>query len=99
MATFLITAQVNDLTAWEKGFRTHSDLFAEYGLEAPILYGLGDDNRIAVLMETDDEAALTATLRSPDTIAAMQSDGVRTDTVRMIQLDKQMEIETAGHMA
>lgn len=93
MTKFLITAQVNDAAAWERGFRTHGDLFSQYRLEEPISYGMGENNLIAVLMETDDIAVLTASLGSPETITAMKADGVKTDTVRIVQLDKVLEVE------
>jgi hypothetical protein len=95
MAKILITAVVNDLAAWEEGFRSHTDLFAEQGLEDAILYGLGEGNLIAVVMETDDPEALTASLASPETIEAMTADGVMTDSVKIIQLDRELEIEFA----
>jgi hypothetical protein len=84
----VITAAVADPAAWEASFRTHGDLFASQGAVSPIQLGVGEDNVVAVYEQTADLEKLLANLESPETNEAMKADGVMTDTVRVVVLDK-----------
>jgi quinol monooxygenase YgiN len=84
----VITATVADPAAWEASFRTHGDLFASQGAVSPIQLGVGEDNVVAVYEQTADLDKLLANLESPETDEAMKADGVMTDTVRVVVLDK-----------
>jgi hypothetical protein len=84
----LITATVEDAAAWEASFRTHGDLFASQGAISPTLLGIADGNVVAVYEQTADLEKLLANLESPDTREAMMADGVKTDTVRIVVLDR-----------
>jgi len=84
----LITATVADAAAWEASFRTHGELFASQGAVSPIQLGVAEGNVVAVYEQTADLATLLANLESPETNEAMKADGVMTDTVRVVVLDK-----------
>jgi hypothetical protein len=88
MTKVVITAQVDDLDKWEKGFRTHGELFKGQGVTSPVLTGTSEDNEVAVYEEVDDISVIQANLESPETIEAMANDGVRRDTVKLFVLDK-----------
>jgi hypothetical protein len=90
MPRVLITAEVNDLRAWENGFRTHGDLFKQMGVTT-MEYALGEGNRIAVCGETTDLDAYLKILDSPATAEAMASDGVKRATVQMFVFDKNVK--------
>ena len=49
MPRVVITAEVKDIEAWEKGFRTHGDLFRSQAAISPVRYATNsDDNHIAI---------------------------------------------------
>ena len=87
MPRVLVTAEVNNLDAWEKGFRTHGDLFKQMGVST-MEYATAEGNRIAVCGETNDLDAYLEIFNSPATAEAMAADGVKRETVRMFVLDK-----------
>lgn len=89
MAKLLVTAEVNDLAKWEKGFRTHGDLFKGFGVKSPTLFGANENNEVAVLQEIDDPAAAIDAMNSPENTRAMEADGVKRDTVKIFVLDKE----------
>lgn len=88
MAKVIVTAQVDDLDKWERGFRTHGEMFRGQGVASPVLIGTSGDNEVAVFEEVDDVDSLMANLTSPETIEAMANDGVRRDTVKLFILDR-----------
>ena len=92
MAKVLIIAQCKDPVKWEQGFRTHGDLFRTQTLAAPISYGMGEGNQIAVFMEPNDLAACLHVLHSPATAEAMEFDGILRDTVKMFVLDREVQV-------
>ena len=49
----VVTAEVEDLAKWEKGFRTHGDLFKQMGVST-MEFGTAEGNRVAVCGETSD---------------------------------------------
>ncbi|NBC04869.1 MAG: hypothetical protein GVY20_14340 [Bacteroidetes bacterium] len=54
MTKVIITAEVEDAAKWEKGFRTHGDLFKKMSISKPIYVGTTDDNEACVCSEPDD---------------------------------------------
>jgi hypothetical protein len=90
MPRVLITAEVNDLGTWERGFRTHGDLFKQMGV-ATMEYALVAPNRVAVCGETVDLDAYMKVFNSPATAEAMAMDGVKRETVQMFVLDKSLQ--------
>jgi hypothetical protein len=87
MPRVLVTAEVDDLQKWEKGFRTHGDLFRQMGV-SHMEYGTTEGNRIAVCGETGNLDAYMKVFNSQATADAMAVDGVKRQTVRLFVLDK-----------
>jgi hypothetical protein len=91
MPRVIITAQVEDSADWEKGFRTHGELFNDYTATA-IDFTVTDENEVAILWELDDVEKFLALVDSPETIEAMVSDGVKRETVKLFVLDKLFDL-------
>jgi hypothetical protein len=91
MPRVLITAEVDDLDKWEKGFRTHGDLFKQMGVSS-MEFGTSEGNRVAVCSETTSLDAYMKVFNSPATAAAMAVDGVKRETVKMFILDKEVKV-------
>jgi hypothetical protein len=89
MAKVIVTARVKDLSTWEQGFRTHGDLFRGYGVSSPIYFGTNENGEVALLEEVADVAALTRSLQAADNQAAMESDGVIADSVKIFVLNSE----------
>jgi hypothetical protein len=53
MPQVLVIAEVENLEEWERGFRTHSDLFRQMGVSR-MEFGTGPGNRIAVAGDTNN---------------------------------------------
>ncbi len=87
MARILITAQVEDATEWEKGFRTHGGLFKDQTVTT-IDFTATEDNEVGILFEADNLDTYMGLLESPATEEAMKNDGVKRDTVKIFVLDK-----------
>ncbi|MCG2591042.1 hypothetical protein [Rhodohalobacter sulfatireducens] len=92
MAKVIITAEVEDAAKWEKGFRTHGDLFKKMSISKPIHLGTNDENEACICSEPDDLDKYMAILNSPATAEAMAYDGVKRDTVKVFVLDKEMNV-------
>ena len=91
MTKIVVTAQVQDAVKWEKGFRTHGDLFRSQTVTKPINFATIDGNYVAVCLEPDNLDACLKILDSPATAEAMAFDGVKRDTVRVFVLDKEFK--------
>ena len=70
MPRVLITAEVENLEAWEKGFRSHTDLFKQMAIST-MEYATVAGNRVAVCGETTDLDAYMKIFTSPATAEAM----------------------------
>jgi len=89
MTKVIVTAQVKNVDAWEKAFRTHGELFRSQGQTAsPIQYGTKEGSEVAVCSEIEDLDAYRKSLESPEMIATMEQDGVKRDTLKVFVLDK-----------
>ena len=91
MPKVVITAQVEDLVKWEKGFRTHGNLFRSQTVTTPIDFATIAGNEVAVCAEPDDLATFMKIMDSPAVAEAMAFDGVKRETVKMFVLDKQFK--------
>jgi Trm5-related predicted tRNA methylase len=91
MPRVLITAEVENLQAWEKGFRSHTDLFKQMAVST-MEYATVAGNRVAVCGETSDLDAYMKIFNAPATAEAMAHDGVKRETVQVFVLDKELPI-------
>ena len=91
MPTVIVTAEVENVERWEKGFRTHGDLFRQMGVSR-MEFCTGPGNRIAVAGDTNNLDAYMKILDSPATAEAMASDGVKRETVKMFVLDREVKV-------
>jgi hypothetical protein len=91
MPRVLITAEVENLEKWEKGFRTHGDLFREMGVST-MEFGTSEGNRVAVCGDTTSLDAYMKVFKSQATAEAMAGDGVKRETVKMFVLDKEVKV-------
>ena len=91
MSRIIVTAQVEDSTNWERGFRTHADLFNDYTATA-IHFSATDENEVAILWEVTDVNTFLEHMGAPGTAEAMALDGVKPDTVKVFVLDKDVSL-------
>jgi hypothetical protein len=91
MPRVVVTAEVENLEKFEKGFRTHGDLFRQMGISR-MEFAMGPGNRIAVSGETNNLDAYMKIYNSPATAEAMAFDGVKRETVQMFVLDKELKM-------
>jgi carotenoid cleavage dioxygenase-like enzyme len=87
----VITAEVKDPKKWERGFRTHGDLFKSQTVKKPIDFAISG-NHVAVCAKPDDLDTFMEILDSPATAEAMEFDGVKRETVRVFVLDKEFKL-------
>jgi hypothetical protein len=93
MSKILVIAKCKDKAKWEAGFRTHGELFkTAYGISKPVSYGMGEDDYVVACFETSDLAKVRSAISSPETIKAMESDGLLRDTVKVFVLDKEVVV-------
>ena len=92
MTRVVLTAQVENTASWEAAFRTHRDLFRDFGLASVYEYGIGENNEVVVVVEVSDSDAFIETLGSPENVAAMKNDGVRRETVKVFVVDKELKL-------
>jgi hypothetical protein len=93
MARIVVVAKCKDQGKWEAGFKTHGEMFrSHYGITKPVSYGMGEDNRVVACFEPDDLATAMKSLDSPETKAAMESDGLVMDSVSVFVLDKELNV-------
>lgn len=85
MPRIIVTAEVEDPTAWEQGFRTHGDLFRAQTC-SQMEYSI-NGNEVAVLASPKDFDAFMTLFDAPDTAKAMEFDGVKRETVKVYVVD------------
>jgi hypothetical protein len=91
MPAIIVTAQVEDAANWEKGFRTHGDLFREQTAKA-INFTVTNDNEVAIHFEADNLDKFMELMDTPATAEAMEFDGVKRETVKIFVLDKAFDL-------
>ena len=91
MAKVIASAQVEDGSKWEEGFRTHGDLFRKQTIGKPISFAV-NGNEVTILFEPDDLDTYLKILDSPETHDAMAFDGVKRETVKIAVLDKELNL-------
>ena len=92
MTKIVLMAEVEDVGSWETGFRSHAGLFKKMGFASVYEYAIGDDSTVAVCVDVADKAGFLTSLESPENVAAMESDGVKRDTVKVFVLDKALPV-------
>lgn len=88
MAMVVIIGKVEDVTAWEEGFRTHGEHFKNMSVTGPIPFGINEGDEVAVCFAPADLARFMSQLDSPENVAAMEHDGVKRDTVKVYVMDR-----------
>ena len=91
MPRVIVMGEVEDLARWEKGFRSHGDLFRKMGISR-MEYTTSGSNQIAVCADTTDLDAYMKVFQSPATVEAMAVDGVKRETVKSFVLDKEFKV-------
>lgn len=92
MATkVVVIAEVEDPKKWEKGFRTHGDLFRSQSVKKPVDFSIVG-NKVAVCLRPKDLDKFMEIFQSPATADAMKFDGVKRETVQTFVLDKRLEL-------
>ncbi len=91
MPKVIATAQVEDAAKFEQGFRTHGELFKSMTVNKPIYFNVSAQNEIVVCFEPDDVDKYLEILDSRATEEAMEFDGVKRDTVKIVPLDKEFD--------
>jgi hypothetical protein len=93
MPKIVVLAKCKDQAKWEAGFRTHADLFrTAYGVSKPVSYGMGEDGYVGACFETGDLTKVMSAISSPDTVEAMENDGLLRDTVKVFIFDKELAV-------
>jgi hypothetical protein len=92
MPRIVVTAEVENLEKWEKGFRTHADLFRQMAISNKMEFATSGGNRIAVSGETTNLDAYMKVFNSQATADAMAFDGIKRETVQMFVLDKELKL-------
>lgn len=92
MPKIIVTAEVKDPVEWEKGLRSHGDLFRSQTVTKPINFGTGEGHQVAICVEPDDFDTFMKIFESPATADAMVADGVKRETVRVFVLDEEFRV-------
>ena len=91
MPKVIITASVEDAKKWEKGFRTHADLFRKQ-TSTSMDFTVTDDNVAVLCTEVTDLDKFKKVIASQETAEAMAVDGVKRGTVQIYSLDKDLPL-------
>lgn len=91
MAKIIATAQVEDSSKWLEGFVTHRDLFEEMTVTS-VDYAVTPENEITLCFEVNDVDKYLEINASQATADAMEFDGVKRETVKVVVLDTELRI-------
>ena len=91
MTKVLITAEVEDLVAWEEAFRSHGDLFKRQTVKKPIDIATKEGNEVAVIFRPKNLETFMSILETEGP-EAMANDGVKQETVKVFVLDKKFKL-------
>jgi hypothetical protein len=91
MAKVIVAAKVEDLAAWEEGFRSHGDLFRRQTISKPVNIGTNNENEVALIFEPED---LGVFMEVPDNEGpeALANDGFNPETVKFFVVDKEFQL-------
>lgn len=93
MAHMVAMIEVDDAASWEAKFRTHGDLFRSQGIISPYRFAVNEEeNQVTLYAEVRDLDTFWQVMESPATAEAMANDGVDRETVKVIVLDKALEL-------
>ncbi len=87
MAKIIVTAEVENATDWENGFRTHGDLFRDQSVHT-IDFSVTSESEVGIVFECESAEKFLEFVDTPVTEEAMKFDGVKRDTVKIFVLDK-----------
>jgi hypothetical protein len=90
MSGVVLTAHVKDAAKWEKGFRSHVDLFKRNHISL-INYTITKNNDVVMYSETDDIDSYRDFTQSPEVLRLMEEDGVDRSSVKVFPLDKELK--------
>ncbi len=87
----IITAKVEDTTKWEKGFRSHGELFKRQTCVSPVHISINEGNEVAVIFEPENLETFMHILETegPD---AMANDGVIQETMKLFITNKEFQL-------
>ena len=92
MSIVIATAEVEDITKWEQGFKTHTELFRKQSINSPIRYATNEhEKRITIQFNVENLEDYLNAMESEETAKAMAFDGVKKETVQITVLDKALE--------
>ena len=96
MPKVIAIAQVEDLSKWEEGFATHSELFKSQTVSSPIHYMTDKaSDQVTICFEPSDLDTFLKIMDTPETAEAMKNDGVKRETVKFFVLNKKMEFQVS----
>jgi hypothetical protein len=88
MATALVFHEVQDgkvwANAWRKGPGSRHEMFGKIGVSARTFRDPNNPNSTGLMLEIPDMSAFQAVLASDDGKKAMQEDGLRVETMRLL---------------
>ena len=91
MPRIVVTAEVENGATWEQNFRTHSDLFRDQTVSEAIQFAV-QGNDVTITFEPSDLDKWTEIMESDRTAQAMAQDGVKRETVKIVVLDKLLDV-------
>ena len=84
MATVLAFHEIDDFDKWISSPK-RQELFGEQGISVRTFRDQKGSNRVGLIMEVPDVSALPEILGTEEAAAAMQHDGVRPETLVMLE--------------
>ena len=92
MPKVVVFGEVEDLSKWEEGFRTHGDLFKSQTVKSPIQFSTKEGNQVVAMFDVSDLDTYQKILDSPATAEAMAYDGFKRETMKLFILDKEFNL-------
>ncbi|HEX5928026.1 MAG TPA: hypothetical protein VFY48_01400 [Solirubrobacterales bacterium] len=84
MATVLVSHEVEDFDKW-LGSSKREEFFGPHGITVRTFKDQKDPNRVALILEVPDPSVLPEILATDEAAAAMKHDGVRPETLAMLE--------------
>ena len=90
MHKVIVVGTVQDMKRWEKGFRTHADIFKTQSIISPIEFAAPTSGgQVAVLFQVGDLDTFHKVMESSVTAEAMAQDGFNKNSAKIFVLDKE----------